>query len=238
MNKPIRSLLLAAGLGTRLRPITLEVPKCLVEINKEPLLENWINKLEAIGVEKILINTHYLSGKVDSFLNKKYKNNKKIQKIYEDQLLGTAGTLIANRDFFNDSICIMIHADNFTYMGLKDLIKAHNKKPKNCLMTMLTFTSNDPKSCGIVEVDNKGILINFHEKVENPPGEMANGAVYVFDNEFLDWIFENHRKAKDFSKEILPFLNGKIYTYHTKMPYLDIGTLPKLKEARSLKNKK
>ena len=55
---------------------------------------------------------------------------------------------------------------------------------------------------------------------------------------FLDWIFENHPKAKDFSTEILPFLNGKIYTYHTKMPYLDIGTPPKLKEARSLKNKK
>ena len=155
-----------------------------------------INKLEAIGVEKILINTHYLSEKVDSFLNKKYKNNKKIKKIYEDELLGTAGTLIANRDFFNDSICIMIHADNFTNMEMKDLIKANNKKPKNCLMTMLTFTSNDPKSCGIVEVDNEGILINFHEKVENPPGEMANGAVYVFDNEFLDWILKTIQKLR------------------------------------------
>ena len=103
-----------------------------------------------------------MSEKVDAFLSIKYKNNnKKIQKIYEDQLLGTAGTLLANRDFFNDAICIMIHADNFTYMGLKDLIKAHNKKPKNCLMTMLTFKTNDPKSCGIVEVDNKKNINKF-----------------------------------------------------------------------------
>ena len=52
MKKPIRSLLLAAGLGTRLRPLTLEIPKCLVKIGKESLLENWINKLQDIGVEK------------------------------------------------------------------------------------------------------------------------------------------------------------------------------------------
>ena len=114
MNKPIRSLLLAAGLGTRLRPITLELPKCLVKIGKEPLLENWINKLENIKVDKILINTHYMSEKIDLFLDKKYKNQKKIIKFHENQLLGTAGTLIANRDFFYDSIGIMIHADNFT----------------------------------------------------------------------------------------------------------------------------
>ena len=81
----------------------------------------------------------------------------------------------------------------------------------------------------------KRILINFHEKIDNPPGEMANGAVYVFDNQFLDWLFKNHPKAKDFSREILPFLHGKIYTYHTKMPYFDIGTPQKLKEARSFK---
>ena len=130
MHKPIRSLLLAAGLGTRLRPITLELPKCLVRIGKEPLLENWINKLENIKVEKILINTHYMPEKIDLFLDKKYKNKKKIIKFHENQLLGTAGTLIANRDFFYDSIGIMIHADNFTYMDLKDLIQAHNTKPK------------------------------------------------------------------------------------------------------------
>ena len=130
MNKPIRSLLLAAGLGTRLRPLTLEIPKCLVKIGKESLLENWINKLEDIEVEEILINTHYMSEKVDLFLDKKFKNNKKIKKFYENKLLGTAGTLIANIDFFYDSIGIMIHADNFTHMGLENLLEAHKKSQK------------------------------------------------------------------------------------------------------------
>ena len=81
---------------------------------------------------------------------------------------------------------------------------------------MLTFTSNDPRSCGIVEIDNKGIVMNFHEKVENPPGKIANGAIYLFNNDFLDWLMENHPKAIDFSMDILPFLNGRIYTLSYK----------------------
>ena len=63
--------------------------------------------------------------------------------------------------------------------------------------------SNKPESCGIVEIDNKGIVINFYEKIKNPPGQIANGAVYVFDY-FLDWLIENHPNAKILA-EVLPF---------------------------------
>ena len=155
---------------------------------------------------------------------------------HENKLYGTAGTLIANRDFFLNSTCIMIHADNFTKMSLLNLIEAHNNKPKNCLITMLTFTTNNPESCGIVEVDKKGIVISFHEKIKNPPGNLANGAIYVFDNDFLDWLIENNPKAIDFSTQVIPLLNGKIFTYHTNLPYIDVGTPEKLEEAISLEN--
>ena len=73
--KPIRSLLLSAGLGTRLRPITFNLPKCLVEINGKPILKVWIDKLKKINAEKILINTHYLSDQVDKLIDE-IKNNK------------------------------------------------------------------------------------------------------------------------------------------------------------------
>lgn len=237
MQKPIRALLLAAGFGTRLRPLTLNTPKCLVKINKKPILEYWLNKLEDIGIQNILINTHYLAEKVNYFLDNQYPQNKKIQKSHEDILLGTAGTLIANSEFFYNSIGIMIHSDNFTYMKLKDLVEAHQNRPKNCLITMLTFSSNNPESCGIVEIDKQGIVQAFHEKVINPPGNIANGAIYIFENDFLDWLKSNYPNAKDFSTDVLPFLVGKIFTYHTKMSYIDIGTLKTLKEARSIKNK-
>ena len=234
MNKPIRALILAAGLGTRLRPLTLSKPKCLVEINKKPILELWIEKLEDINAQKIIVNTHYLSDQVNNFLNKKYKNTTKIEVFHETRLYGTAGTLIANHDLFLNSTGIMIHADNFSNMQLFHLIEAHKNKPSNCLLTMLTFTTDNPESCGIVEVDKKGVVINFHEKIKNPPGNLANGAVYVFDNNFLDWLITKHPKAKDFSTEVLPLLNGKIFTFHTNLPYIDIGTPEKLQEARDL----
>ncbi len=235
MHKPIRALLLAAGFGTRLRPLTLNTPKCLIKINKKPILEYWLDKLEELGSERILINTHYLAEKVNHFLDTNYHQNKKIQKFHEDILLGTAGTLIANSEFFINSTGIMMHSDNFTPMKLKDLVEAHQNRPKHCLITMLTFSTNNPKSCGIVELDNNGIVKAFHEKVDNPPGNIANGAVYIFENDFINWLIKNHPSARDFSLEILPFLIGKIFTYHTTMSYIDIGTINALKEARSIK---
>ena len=65
MRKKIKVLLLSAGLGTRLKPITEKIPKCLVEINGEKLLLNWLNKLENSGCDEVLINTHYLSKQVN-----------------------------------------------------------------------------------------------------------------------------------------------------------------------------
>lgn len=237
MQKPIRALLLAAGFGTRLRPLTLKKPKCLVEINNKPLLEYWLNKLEDIGVKKVLINTHYLADKVNDFLDNHYLKNLKIQRFHENNLLGTAGTLIKKYKFFLNSTGIMIHADNFTNMNLTNLIEAHKNRPKNCLITMLTFTTNDPQSCGIVELNSKGIVMAFHEKVDSPRGNIANGAIYVFENEFLEWLIKEHPRAKDFSNEVLPFLLGRIFTYHTTKSYIDIGTIDALKRANSLKEK-
>ena len=85
----LKALILAAGFGTRLRPITLNTPKCLVDIGGKPLLENWFKILEKIGCQEALINTHYLSGNVEEFV-RSYKTNEMILKtVYEKNLLGT-----------------------------------------------------------------------------------------------------------------------------------------------------
>ena len=100
-------------------------------IGNKPLLEYWIEKLENISVDQIIVNTHYLSHKVDLFLEKQNRKNMKILNFYEDKLLGTAGTLIANYEFFSDSLGILIHADNFTKMDLRELVHSHINRPKN-----------------------------------------------------------------------------------------------------------
>ena len=82
MKKKLKALLLSAGFGTRLRPLTYETPKCLVEINGEKLLINWLNKLEKIGCDEVLINTHYLSKKVDEVLINWNPKKLKIKTVY------------------------------------------------------------------------------------------------------------------------------------------------------------
>mgnify|MGYP001219183629 CR=1 FL=1 len=231
MTVPLRALLLSAGLGTRLRPLTLHLPKCLVPIAGEPLLGIWLKKLELLGCEMTLINTHYLNDQVDQFINSWVSKSMVIKTDYEPVLLGTAGTLLKNSSFFSDSTGLLIHSDNVTSTDLKELLNAHSQKPSHCLLTMLTFTSSAPQSCGIVETDERGVVQAFHEKVDNPPGNNANGAVYVFDKPFLNWLTSLDENISDFSTEVLPKLLGRIQTWKTAQPYIDIGTKEALEEA-------
>lgn len=233
-NQRMRCILLAAGMGTRLRPITINKPKCLVEVGEQPILGWWLKHLESIKCEEVIVNTHYHADQVKHFINNYKSNNLHITEKYEHQLLGTAGTLLANADFFKGCTGLLIHSDNATDTDLNKLIKAHQNRPKQCLITMLTFTTNTPQSCGIVETDSEGIVQNFHEKVKNPPSNKANGAVYVFDEKLLEILQDSTEELQDFSTEVLPRLIGRIYTCHTLDHFIDIGTPDSLNKARQI----
>jgi len=220
----MNALILAAGYGKRLRPITDKLPKCLVKIKDKILLNMWLEKLLSVGVDKILINTHYLSDQVENFL-KDSVYSKKIKIVKEKILLGTAGTLNANINFFDKKDGILLHADNYCVENLDSLIDAHKKRPQGCLMTMLTFKSSNPSSCGIVSLDERGVVKDFNEKVKENYGNVANGAVYVLSNESIEIIKNKFSHTKDFSTEIIKNFLGKIYTYQTTKFFTDIGTL-------------
>tara|TARA_Y100001968_G_scaffold333907_1_gene400888 strand:- start:12032 stop:12763 length:732 start_codon:yes stop_codon:yes gene_type:complete len=232
MTKPLTAFLLAAGIGTRLRPITLNTPKCLVEINGKPLLGHWLDKLENMKCEKTLINTHHLAKQVEEFVDNYDETNMQLKIVHEPELLGTAGSLIHNRNWFKNSTGILIHADNATNENLDKFILHHKTRPNFCLLTMLTFNTNRPSQCGIVETDRKGVVTGFYEKVNDPPSNRANGAIYLFENSFLDWLEDRGGNIFDFSKDVLPLLIGRIYTWHTNASFIDIGTPDGLKEAK------
>ena len=231
--KKLRALLLAAGFGTRLKPLTNNLPKCLVEISGKPLLGRWIKQLDILGCDSILLNTHYLSNMVMNYLNTFPENRLEINTSYEEKLKGTAGTLFDNIDFFEGYTGILLHADNVSDFDLRNLLKAHESRPRQCILTMLTFNCDNPKNAGIIEKDSDDILVAFHEKVENPPNNCANAAIYIFDAEFIEWIKKLNFKPYDFSVDIIPLLLGKIFTYHTDEVYLDIGTPSSLKFAQN-----
>ncbi len=219
----MKAILLAAGFGTRLRPLTEKIPKCLVPIKGKPLLQIWLERLQEAGINSFLINTHYLPEKVLNFINiSEYRE--KVTLVYESMLLGTAGTLLKNIQFFNGEDGMLIHADNYCLANLDEFINKHNHRPAGCLITMMTFRTDNPSSCGIVELNHEGIVVGFHEKVKSPPGNHANGAVYILSAEILSIIEKKFELAKDFSNDIIPYFLGKIYTYETKEIFIDIGT--------------
>jgi len=234
MSRPLRALLLAAGLGTRLRPITLHTPKCLVTVAGEPLLGRWLRQLEAAGCEAVLINTHYLADQVVAFLQQRPAGPMSVHTIHEPGLLGTAGTLLANHAFFEGATGLLIHADNAMGEDLLGFLAAHETRPAHCMLTMLTFRTDQPCSCGIVATDAQGVVTDFREKVADPPGNCANGALYAFDAPFLDCLAGMAPEPSDFSTEVIPTLMGRIQTWHTDQPYLDIGTPAALAKAQIL----
>ena len=234
MTHPFRALLLAAGFGTRLRPITLHTPKCLVPIGGEPLLGRWLSKLERAGCESVLINTHYLAKEVEAFLQAWQSSAMTIQTVHEPELLGTAGTLLVNQGFFKNVTGLLIHADNAMAGDLRDFLVAHHERQDRCLLTMLTFNTDYPSSCGIVEIDNQQVVHSFHEKIAQPPGKRANGALYAFEQDFLDHVDQMNPTPSDFSTEVIPKFLGRIQSWHTNHPYLDIGTPASLTIAQQL----
>ena len=226
----MRAILLAAGLGTRLRPLTNKVPKCLLLIKEKPLLEILLKQLKESDIGPFLINTHYFSKQVEEFIETSGFSDQ-VELVHESKLLGTAGTLIANLDFYQDEDGLLMHADNYCLADFDAFVEAHNRRPSGCLMTMMTFSTSVPCLCGIVELDKKGVVIGFHEKVDNPPGNIANGAIYILSKELIGILKTDFTNSKDFSKEVIPAMIGKIFTYETKNFFIDIGTTDNLRKA-------
>ena len=230
MNE-VRALLLAAGLGTRLKPLTEQWPKCLMPIGNRPLLEYWLETMYSSEVCKVLVNLHHHSEIVQKFLTRP-RFEGWVQAVYEEKLLGTAGTLRANRGGFRDCTTLLVHADNWCQCNFSDFLNYHSKyRPEHCLITMMTFESSTPETCGIVETSTDGVVLAFHEKLQNPSGNQANGAVYLIEPVVLDWIEEN-LEISDFSTEVLPHFIGRIATWNNSGIHKDIGALPMLRRAQ------
>ena len=227
----MRALLLAAGLGTRLRPLTETVPKCMVEIDGRPLLDHWIELLYEGGITDILINIHYLPEPIKAYVEHcRYPVN--MATVYEDRLLGTAGTLHRNRGFFRGGPAMLIHADNLSLFDVRAFVKRFETRANGIDMTMMTFHTDAPETCGIVEIDATGVVSAFYEKVKSAPSNLANAAVYIVSSQVMNFIANMGTEIFDFSTEVLPHFLGRINTYQNDTYHRDIGTMESLSAAR------
>ena len=226
----MKALLLAAGLGTRLRPITDRMPKCLVPIRGKPLLEYWLDLLLPGGIERILVNTHHLAPLMEAFVQRS-RWRERLDTTYEPELLGTGGTILANRAYFAGEAFLVGHADNLTLFDVAEFLACHRERPSGVAITMMTFVTDAPRTCGIIVQDRDGIVREFHEKVENPPGNLANGAVYVIEPEVVEYIASLGGPFIDFSTAVLPEFLGRIRTFNGVKYHRDIGNPESLRIA-------
>ncbi|HEV7648326.1 MAG TPA: nucleotidyltransferase family protein [Actinophytocola sp.] len=229
----MKAFLLAAGLGTRLRPLTDRTPKCMLPIGGTPMLDIWLDALAAAGADEVLVNLHHLPDVVRAHVAAR-SGAPKVRLAEEPTLLGSAGTLLANRDFVaGEEMFLVAYADNLTDFDLRELVDAH--RGGNAIATLSLFHAPRPSECGIVDVED-GRLVGFVEKPADPRGDLANAGMYAFHPGVLDLLDEpGHRRAApvDIGYHLLPRLVGKARTVTLDGDYfIDIGTPAALARAR------
>lgn len=228
----MKAILLAAGLGSRLRPLTNVLPKCLVPVRGRPLLAYWLDLLAEYGVNDVLINLHYKSELVERFIDSLH-SPLKITLVKEEVLLGTGGTVLANKEFCGNEAFMLIHADNLSRFDVNAFMARHTLKRHMAPITMMTFRTDRPAECGIVDLDAQGLVHAFYEKVKSPPGNLANGAVYICEPSVIKFLEGLGEKIIDFSTAVLPAYVGKINTFANTTYHRDIGTLTSYEKAQN-----
>lgn len=228
----MKALLLAAGLGTRLKPVTDTIPKCLVPIGGQPLLGYWLDLLSHAGIAHFYINLHYHAQAVRDYVSQT-PYARRITFLEEESLLGTGGTLKKNADFFSDDAFFLAHADNLCLTDFNAFFDAHRNRPSAAAMTMMTFDPVDPEQCGVVSLDRDRLVTAFHEKVRNPPSRLANGAVFVMEPEIAGFAKTFGKDRFEISLDIIPRYIGRILAWHNTDYHLDIGTMQTYQKAQN-----
>lgn len=214
-----RAFLLAAGLGTRLRPLTETTPKCLVPIAGRPLLDYWLTLLERHGFTDVLVNLHHLPEAVRDYVAA-HPTPLRVALPYEPVLLGSGGTLRANREWARDEPFLVAYADNLTNADLTALVSAHD--PSEAVLTMALFEASEPSRCGIAEVDARDRIVGFVEKPAHPVSNLANAGLYVADARLFAELPPGD--PCDFGHDVLPRLVGRMRGWRLREPLIDVGT--------------
>lgn len=217
----MKAVLLAAGEGTRLRPITNTIPKCLVPIRGRPLLDIWLEHFSHSGVDEVLINLHAHSNSVRDFVSER-NHGIQVHMSYGRTLLGSAGTLFANRRWLESERYFWVfYADVLTNVDLGKMLEFHVHS--GLMATLGVYEVETPSRCGIVRVDETGVIRGFVEKPTNPPGNLAFSGVMIGSAEFLQQL--PSEVPADLGIHVFPFLNGQISAFPIREYLLDIGTM-------------
>lgn len=225
----MKAFLLAAGLGTRLRPLTDSIPKCLLPVGGDPLLSVWIDLLAGVGVNEVLVNTHHLHEQVEAWARAQSKL--KVVLSHEPELLGSGGTVRANRSFVGeDESFLIVYADMWVQTDLRVLLDKH--RTHNAPLTLGVYPVKFPRESGVLVLDERDVIVDFEEKPQTPKSSWANAGLMVARREFFSYLPD--RPYSDLSLDVLPALVCIMVGCKMQGTFQDIGTPERYAEALAM----
>lgn len=227
----MKAFLLAAGHGTRLRPITDNIPKCLVPIRGVPLLAIWLSLCKSLGITEVLINLHAHADSVLEFLRQSGEGNVRVHVVEEKQLLGSAGTLRANRGWVEqEDLFWVFYADVLHCADLKAMLQLHRRR--GLAATLGVYEVPDPSRCGIVTTNSHGVIEGFVEKPHQPTSNLAFSGLMIGTPTLLGVIPEGDGPS-DIGFHVLPKLRGQMLAFPIRDYLIDVGTLENYQQAQA-----
>lgn len=221
LNLSMKAFILAAGHGSRLRPLTDDKPKCLLPIDGVPLLQIWLEHCRRIGITDVLVNAHAHVGQVKAFARQQ-TSGVNVSVMDEKELLGSAGTLAENRRFVaGEENFFVLYGDVLTNVDLSQLLRFH--RARNVVASLALYEVPNPCRCGIVELDQDGIICSFVEKPARPRSNLAFAGIMVAGQQIFEFIPQD--RPADIGFHLLPKLVGRMAGMKVDGILLDIGTI-------------
>ncbi len=225
----MKAFILAAGVGTRLRPLTFECPKPMIPLLNKPVIEHTLNNLKKHNIDSVVMNLHTLPEQITSYFGDGKKFGININYSMEETLLGTAGGLKKCKKFF-DSTFVVMSGDGLSNIDLTAALNFHKKKKSLATMVVKQVETRFPY--GITLTDKFGKIVKFVEKPtwSSVFSNTVNTGIYIFEPEIFKYIPDNFY---DFGKDLWPRLlrlRKPIYAYLMNGYWTDIGNIDEYKQ--------
>jgi mannose-1-phosphate guanylyltransferase len=209
----MKAVILAAGKGTRLKPLTDALPKVMIPVNGKPILEYHLENLARAGIKDVFINLHYLPEAITKHFGDGARWSVRIRYSYEAEILGTAGAVGKLRPFLRDGPFLVVYGDNYLEEHLAGFIEA--SESRGGIGTIAVFEKADVGGSGILELGKNDEVFRFKEKPG--PGEVfshwVNAGLLYLRPEVFDHIPAGF---SDFGLDVIPSLlreRGRLYAY-------------------------
>ena len=219
----MRAMVLAAGLGTRLRPLTYEITKPMVPVLDRPVMEHIVELLARHGIEEVIANLHYFPDTIREYFGERLHYR------LEEELLGTAGGVRGCAEFFGEESFLVISGDALTDIDIGAFAARHREA--GGVATLAVKRVEDTREYGVVLHDRDGRVTGFQEKPspEEALSDLGNCGIYMFTPQIFDYFPE--RPFVDWAKDVFPALlaSDALFQVHEVREYWnDVGSLAEL----------